>query len=84
MASNFTKSVLKAATIFKNPPNPSPPFKEYEGKTIRENRDLDSILYEIKKHQGMRRFKIANLKDRHPLYESDILQIGYKTYPIHD
>ena len=32
----------------------------------------------------MRRFKIANLKDRHPLYESDILQIGYKTYPIHD
>ena len=39
-ASNFTKSILKTASIFKNPPNPSPPFKEYQGKIIRENRDL--------------------------------------------
>lgn len=77
--SSFVKSTFKAATIFTHPPNPNPPYKHYDGDVIKQSRELKSILYEIKKDQGSRRFKISNLRDRHPLYENDHLQIGFKT-----
>ena len=72
------------ATIFTNPPNLHPPIKHYEGETVRQIRELEEILYDIKRDQGMRRFKLANLKDRYPLYENSNLQIGFKTEPIYD
>lgn len=43
---------------------------------------MEGILYDIKKDQGMRRFKLGNLKNKYPLFENSSLQIGFKAETI--
>lgn len=56
--------------IFKNPPNPNPPYKNYKGDLVPPNRELENILYDIKKEQGHRRFKMACFKGKSLLFEN--------------
>jgi hypothetical protein len=78
-SSIFTKSVAKATGIFANPPNPTVSHKNYEGELVRVGNDLQKILFDIKKDQGIKRFKLGNLKDKYPLFENESLQIGFKS-----
>ena len=57
-------SAVKQTTIFTNPPNPHAPMVNYAGNFISENRDLSKILYELKKDQGHRKFKLSNFRDK--------------------
>ena len=60
----------KISPIFSNPPNPSLLPRMYEGELILENKDLEKVLFNIKKEQGARRFKIANFREKSPLFEN--------------
>jgi hypothetical protein len=69
----------KVSPIFNSPPNPHPPPKSYEGRLIRENDAVAAVFRAISKSQGLRRFKTANFKGKSSLFESEHLQIGYKS-----
>lgn len=74
--------VTNSNDIFSNPPNPSPGYKSYEGEVVPANKNLETILFDIKREQGHRRFKLAHFKNKYPLFENETMQIGFKTEPI--
>lgn len=46
------------------------------------SKELEDILFDIKKEQGHKRFKIGNLRYRYPLFENESMQIGFKSEVI--
>ena len=70
VASTLSKTGMKVSSIFKNPPNLAPPYRNFDGEMILPYKDLENVLYDIKKEQGNRRFKIANFRSRYPLFEN--------------
>ena len=56
--------------IFCSPPNSSVREKEYAGRLVMSNRDLERVLFNLKKEQGSRKFKVSNLKSKSCLFEN--------------
>ena len=50
--------------------------RQYAGRLVPSNPDLERVLFGLKKEQGSRRFKAANLKSKSCLFENEHLQIG--------
>ena len=79
-----TVSKIDTNSIFGKPPNPNARSKRYEGTTLSPLYELENVLNDIQKEQGMKRFKISNLKSRALLYESGHIQVGYKSEPVYE
>ena len=79
-----TVSKIDTNSIFAKPPNPNVRPKRYEGTVVSPLYEFENILLDIQKEQGMKRFKISNLKSRALLYESGHIQVGYKSEPVYE
>lgn len=78
---SFTKS--RIAEIFMNPPNPYPHMKRYEGELTDKSIEMEVIMKNLTKNQGIRRFITSNFKFKNPLFENTHIQIGFKSEAIY-
>jgi hypothetical protein len=68
--SKFGKSITKSriATIFMYPPNPYPQDKRYQGELVDKNYEMEDIMKNLTRNQGIRRFITSNFKSKNPLF----------------
>jgi len=63
-----TVSKINKNSIFSNPPNPRVGQKKYDGTLVYKCCELEDMLSGMDKEQGMRRFKVSNLRNRALLF----------------
>lgn len=67
-----------------SPPNPYPQMKRYQGDLVDKNYDMEDIMKNLTRNQGIRRFITSNFKTKNPLFENTHIQIGFKSEAIYE